>query len=187
MGSQKAFSATVTWDGGGDASTWSDGDNWSANAIPVDGDDIVINCAGPSACVSVADISGLSVSSLSFTGAGETQVTQLVSASITLTGNITASTPGSYIEAPLSLGANAIATNVQLGALNLNGFAFTLTGSGGLRSNGANPAGPGGWIGIGGVISGDGTLNIEADADQELYLGCSGDPNTYTGTTNVTS
>ncbi|MCH7534984.1 MAG: T9SS type A sorting domain-containing protein [Bacteroidetes bacterium] len=39
------YCATVTWDGGGDGSTYSDANNWSGNAVPGSTDDITIDCS----------------------------------------------------------------------------------------------------------------------------------------------
>ena len=37
-----AFAASVTWTGGGDKSSWSDGRNWSTGALPGPSDDVTI-------------------------------------------------------------------------------------------------------------------------------------------------
>jgi hypothetical protein len=39
--------STVTWDGGGDGSSWSDPLNWSADVLPAGGDDVVIASPAP--------------------------------------------------------------------------------------------------------------------------------------------
>ena len=36
---------TITWDGGGDATSWTDPANWDGNALPTAGDDVIINIA----------------------------------------------------------------------------------------------------------------------------------------------
>ncbi len=188
VGHKNAFAATLTWDAGGDGSTWSDGDNWSTNAVPVDGDGVVIACSTGS-CNTIMDITGLELASISFTGAGQGYIDTNTASPYTLTvaGNISSVFEGSVITNALTLGADVTSDNVQLGAVNLNSHKLTLTGSGYLRANGdGNPEGPGGWIGIGGPITGAGTLDIAADSDQEVYLGCSND-STYTGTTNIIS
>lgn len=38
-----AIAAEKNWDAGGDASSWSDGDNWHAAGIPTSADDVVID------------------------------------------------------------------------------------------------------------------------------------------------
>jgi hypothetical protein len=38
--------AAVSWDGGGDGVNWSDGLNWSTNALPTSADDVTINVVG---------------------------------------------------------------------------------------------------------------------------------------------
>jgi hypothetical protein len=40
------WAATVTWNGGGDGVSWSQGANWSGNLVPTAGDDVVISGAG---------------------------------------------------------------------------------------------------------------------------------------------
>src|SRR6476619_7937901 len=39
---QKAFAATVTWDGGGNGVTFSDPQNWDSDTVPTSTDSIVI-------------------------------------------------------------------------------------------------------------------------------------------------
>jgi len=58
-----AVARTVTWTGGGDGSTWNDGANWGGT-VPADGDDVRVGAT------TVNDISGISLKSLTFTGAG---------------------------------------------------------------------------------------------------------------------
>ena len=40
-----AFSNSVSWDGGGDGTSWSDSLNWNPNNVPAAGDDITIDCS----------------------------------------------------------------------------------------------------------------------------------------------
>jgi hypothetical protein len=37
------YAATITWDGGGDGTSWSDGTNWSSDSTPTDADDVTID------------------------------------------------------------------------------------------------------------------------------------------------
>lgn len=45
VGPLLSFAATVTWDGGGDGTSWSDPLNWSPNGIPTNADDVTITNA----------------------------------------------------------------------------------------------------------------------------------------------
>src|SRR3982751_6371044 len=65
---------TVTWDGGDSSANkinWNSGLNWSANAIPIAGDDVVIVHQG-SGDPTNQNIVGLVINSLSF-GSGASQ------------------------------------------------------------------------------------------------------------------
>ena len=42
----RVASIPVTWDGGGDGSSWSDARNWSNDTLPTEADDVIINMAG---------------------------------------------------------------------------------------------------------------------------------------------
>ena len=46
-----AIAATRTWDGGGDGNSWTNAANWSADTIPVAGDDVVIDVSGTNATI----------------------------------------------------------------------------------------------------------------------------------------
>ncbi|MCP4644937.1 MAG: hypothetical protein GY851_31135, partial [bacterium] len=54
--------ATVTWDGGGDGTSWEDPLNWSGDVLPVNYDDVTIDVAGQ--VVSVTAVTGLALGSL---------------------------------------------------------------------------------------------------------------------------
>ncbi|HQY89644.1 MAG TPA: hypothetical protein PK402_13405, partial [Tepidisphaeraceae bacterium] len=43
---RRSLLASITWDGGGDGTSWSSANNWSTNSIPTSNDDVTIN-AGP--------------------------------------------------------------------------------------------------------------------------------------------
>jgi hypothetical protein len=189
--STKVLAATVTWDGdGGTSGGWSNAINWDNDTLPVDGDDLVFPCSDLSGCASVADLD-IEVNSISMTGVGTHEATMPVTpAAITVNGDITSEAEGSKIHANFTIGANIEIHNVMIAAypFDLNGFIVTLTGNGQLRSNGANPGGPDGWIGIGGQITGDGELIIDVDPDTEVYLSSSiTDPSDYTGITRIIS
>jgi hypothetical protein len=40
---KNTFAASISWDGGGDAISWSDGLNWSGDSVPTNADDVVID------------------------------------------------------------------------------------------------------------------------------------------------
>lgn len=176
---QHTFAATKTWAGTSVGDIWDDANNWSPSGVPVDNDDIVFNCATEDECDSVFDLPGLIVNSISFEGDVAAVVANPTDAPMTILGDITSVNPGSRLEAALVLGADSTVHNTVLGAVDLNGNTLTITGKGEIKPTTSDR-----WIGLEGEISGDGTLNIDADADQEVYL--SG-PNTYSGTTNVNS
>ena len=191
LNSTKVLAATVTWDGdGGTSAGWSNAINWDNDTLPVDGDDLVFPCSDLSGCASIADID-IEVNSISMTGVGTHEATMPVTpAVITVNGDITSEAEGSNIHANFTIGTDIEIHNVMIAAypFDLNGNIVTLTGNGQLRSNGANPDGPDGWIGIGGQITGDGELIIDVDPDTEVYLNSSiTDPSDYTGITRIIS
>src|SRR5262245_55917464 len=50
--------AAVSWDGGGDGTSWGDRFNWSADALPGSNDDVTINvAANPTVTVSTGSLS----------------------------------------------------------------------------------------------------------------------------------
>ncbi len=178
LGSSRGVSAaTKTWVGGSGDNNWSTGANWSPVGAPVNGDGVMFECNDSNGCSSVFDIPGLSLSSINFSGSGAETVSNPSGAPIYLSGDISSSSAGSVFEPELILSANLRVNNVVLGLVDLNGYELTLSGKGVIK-----PPASDRWIGIAGDITGDGVLNIDADADQEVYL--SGE-NTYSGTTNV--
>ncbi|GJM35133.1 MAG: hypothetical protein DHS20C18_41340 [Saprospiraceae bacterium] len=75
-----SFSATITWDGGGDGTTWSDGNNWNgSNVAPGTGDNAVINTAATITITSSTAIKSLTVS--------HTSASLIINNSVTLTIN----------------------------------------------------------------------------------------------------
>ncbi|HQY88405.1 MAG TPA: hypothetical protein PK402_07085, partial [Tepidisphaeraceae bacterium] len=40
---RRSLLASVSWDGGGDGSSWNDQNNWSGNALPGTSDDVTLN------------------------------------------------------------------------------------------------------------------------------------------------
>jgi hypothetical protein len=178
ISSAKVSAATKTWVGS-DASdvNWSTASNWSPAGAPSDGDALVFDCDTEAECVTIFDMPGLEVSSVSFIGAARATVNNPGGAPIYVGGNINSVNAGSVFVANLVLSSNVTVNNVVLGEVDLNGHELTLGGKGVV-----NPTNNERWIGFSGDINGDGVVNINADADQEVYL--AGD-NTYSGKTNV--
>jgi hypothetical protein len=54
--SPAAFGATVSWNGNGDGSSWSDPANWSPSSVPTSNDDVIINFSLPGAAISNVDV-----------------------------------------------------------------------------------------------------------------------------------
>lgn len=186
-----AHAATVTWDGGSVTSNdWSEADNWSGDAVPVNGDDIVLNCVGTWDCVSSVDMD-LTVNSIHFVGTGA-EVAMTFDpvgghANLTVMGDITSDTPGSDLSANIILGANIEINNFYItgSEIDLNGFQLTYTGTGLPRSNGiGNPTGPNNELALKGQIVGTGDIVIDVTTGTEVYMG-DALPSTYTGTTLI--
>lgn len=172
--------ATKTWAGTAPSDVWSNDDNWSPSGAPVNGDSVVFDCADSNHCKSVYDIpTDLSLISVTFSGAVAGEVLNDSTATLTLTGDIDSTNPGTIFDTPLVLGDDITINNTVITLLDLNGHTVTFTGKGildtetNLRS-----------MGVGSDLTGDGTINIDVDSDQEFYLA---GENTYTGTTNVNS
>jgi hypothetical protein len=174
---EDASAATKTWAGGDVHIAWSDSASWSPAGAPVDGDSIVFDCTVAEDCVSVFNIPGLSVSSITFQGSAPAEVQNITDAPINVSGNISSQVPGSILGAVVVPQSDITINNTVLGALDLNEHAITLTGKG--TAHGSER-----WIGIGGYIIGHGTINVGVDADQEFYLTGT---NYYSGTTNINS
>ncbi|MEN0004901.1 MAG: T9SS type A sorting domain-containing protein [Bacteroidota bacterium] len=72
-----AQAATITWDGGGNGTTWTDANNWDTNTVPGSGDDVVLSTAATITLGSSTSIQSLAITSSS--------VSLTISSSITLT------------------------------------------------------------------------------------------------------
>ena len=108
--SGSAYAATVTWDGGSVTShDWSEADNWDGDAVPVNGDDIVLNCVGGWSCASSVDMD-VTVNSIHFVGTGLERASTIDPLSgfgnLIVMGNITSDTPGSDLSANITLGVD---------------------------------------------------------------------------------
>lgn len=189
--SGSAYAATVTWDGGSVTShDWSEADNWDGDAVPVNGDDIVLNCVGGWSCASSVDMD-LTVNSIHFVGTGLERASTIDPLSgfgnLIVMGNITSDTPGSDLSANITLGVDIEIHNFELtgDVIDLNGFQLMFTGTGLPRSNGiGNPTGPNNGLALLGQIVGAGDIIIDVDTGTEVYMG-DAVPSTYTGTTLI--
>ena len=196
LGADKAFAATVIWDGGSAVDAkWSAVENWVGDVLPQDGDDIVLNCTGNHDCGSILDID-LTVNSIHFVGTGNEYAgvlaDSIINAQFIVNGDITSDTPGSFINAAdITLGADITVHNFTLsgggGSTDLNGFDLLFTGTGLPRTNEiGNPTGPYTELGILGQIVGIGNITIDVDPNTEVHM--VGDtPSTYDGTTTIVS
>src|SRR5437660_1487717 len=78
--------ATRTWDGGGSTNNWSEAANWSGDAAPVAGDDVVFDATSSKACtVNTLAISIRSFDSTAYTG------------TITINTGVTITTVGKFL------------------------------------------------------------------------------------------
>lgn len=178
LGSAETSAATKTWAGTGSGSTsWSNSANWSPSGAPVDGDSVVFDCDTEAECASIFDIPGLVVESVTFDGSYPGQVLNSTDAPIVVNGDIGSVNPGTVFQATVVLGADIMVSNTVLVGLDLDGRSITFRGKG--VTNGSER-----WVGVAGYILGDGTINIDVDADQEFYLAGA---NYYSGVTNVNS
>lgn len=189
--SATASAATVTWDGGSAVShDWSEADNWDGDAVPVDGDDIVLNCVGSWGCATSVDMD-LTVNSIHFVGTG-LEAAETINPSggfgnLVVMGDITSDTPGSDLSANIQLGTDIEIHNFLItgGEIDLNSFELMLTGTGKERSNGiGNPTGPDNALALLGQIIGDGDIIIDVETGTEVYMG-NATPSTYTGITFI--
>jgi autotransporter-associated beta strand protein len=169
-----AGAITRTWDGSS-SGFWNNGLNWSGNAVPVNGDDLVFP-AGALNSQSTNNITGLRLNSITFSGFDY----RLEGNPITLTNGVTAS--------QISGTANIVAliitngANVTLNSANPGALLFMLTnivlGSTTLTNDG------GGFIYLNGTLSGSGNLVKTGSGTNQMGGSVA---NTYTGTTTIKS
>lgn len=122
-----ASDATKTWDGGGTTSAWSEGANWSDNAEPVDGDDIVFD--GTSNDDSDWDTTSVATSIASITASsmsGSLTVNQITT---TITGAFSHTSTGN-VTINQSLSVGGAFTLTTSGTLSMGSRALTMTGVG---------------------------------------------------------
>jgi hypothetical protein len=134
--------ASVSWDGGGDAVSWSDGLNWSGDVVPTDADDVLIDSD-----VTVDLGSATTVNSLVLGNSGGTTTVVLnfsydsVGTSSPLiidSGNLVVYSGGTITHSPgTSVVVGTVNIDVQTGDLIVNaGGSIDVTGKGYYRNNG---------------------------------------------------
>ena len=79
----KSLAATRTWDGGAGTLVWTTAANWSGDAIPVAGDDVVFNTAGT---YTITGVPTLSLNSLTITS-GNVTFSSSSASTLTIGGN----------------------------------------------------------------------------------------------------
>jgi fibronectin-binding autotransporter adhesin len=158
-----AHAATATWTGTGGDSKFSTATNWSGNTAPVNGDDLVFDNTGLATAPSLTnDIVGLSVGTITFSGASGNDFS-LSGNSITTTSGITNSAtngfgPSIAFDVTLS-GANTF--NTGSSAIQVTG---KLLGTGTLTVSGSNTLNlAGDDSGLSGLISTSGSATVSAD------------------------
>jgi len=113
-----AVAATRVWDGGGDGNSWTNAANWSADTIPVAGDDVVIDVSGTNATIV-------------YTGGNVTLASLRCEENFSLlAGEITLTNGASWSHGGLQMAADGALTVQRAGA------SFTATGA--VAINGAH-------------------------------------------------
>lgn len=176
------YAATLTWTGDGDGTSFSDGDNWSTDSAPVNNDTLTFSVTGLSGSQTLNnDISGLSVSGISFVGTMTMANVYILSGNaLTLTGNVTNTITGGYsdtsvptIQNSLTLAGNTSVSSVHLGTdgstVNLQSYNLTYAGTGGCGLN------------LSGNLQGSGALNISGTG-----INVRGANSSFTGPINLT-
>lgn len=103
---QNAYAATLTWTGDGDGTSFSDGNNWSTDSAPVDGDVLNFDYTGLGANTELDnDIVDLSVAGITASGTPSTYAGYtVVGNDLTLTGDV--SNTASYNDSGRSFNLN---------------------------------------------------------------------------------
>ncbi len=168
---------TWTWDGGGADDNWSTSANWTSDAgLPGSGD--ILSFVGNTRLAPTNDLTGLSLASITFPGAGGLFV--LGGNAITLTGGIS-NTSGSLktVAMPITLGAATVTFNSTT-FLNVTGGitgaqTLALTGAG--HNIGLGAVGTNGTPLTALTTAGGGQVTLQGD----VYANAMD----FTGTTNV--
>ena len=167
-----AQGSTLTWDGGGATNNWSEAANWNPNLAPQDGLDLVFPAGAPADSLNTTNnLAGLDLRSITISGGGYLFAgNNIVNLSNGITANVTTSTT---IVFPIMLTQAQTFNNgtqqLNLGAVNLNGFGLTIDGTANLSLNG-QISGPGG---------------ITKNGSGNLFI--TGAANNYSGVTQINS
>ncbi|MCA9329140.1 hypothetical protein KDA11_00700 [Candidatus Saccharibacteria bacterium] len=197
-----AHAAVRTWDGSAGDNKFSTASNWSDDAVPTNGDSVVfpLSAASYTDVDIVQDISGLSLSGISFTGDagsncnGQYAGYNISGAALTLTGNIDSSTTagtcwniGLIKIANLILSGDTVELNQPEGNDGLTIVLGDYSAANTLTIGATNLVITNGYYNlINSKITGSGT--ISSTTDLALYgdnSGYSGDVNITSGTLNV--
>ena len=182
--SDSAFAATKTWAGGGSDNNFDTAANWSPSGAPSNGDSLVFDTStAVTRSDPVNNMSGLSVSSITFIGSGLDGVhTVTATTPLTVTGPITDSAAVdsvTHVAGTIILGDDVITRGVSFedgaGAIQLNSHTLTFKAALGQQF----------IIGLETPITGTGTVVLDHD-DETVDSGAQiqfGGVNTYSGTT----
>ena len=136
------YAATLTWTGGGDGTSFSDGANWNTGNAPVNNDALTFSVTGISAQkVLDNDISGLQVTGISFTGNAASYYGYTLQGNpLTVSGTISKSFTGTNaeyvtpnVQNNLVLNGNTTVNGVNIGTtgttLNTQTYSLTYAGN----------------------------------------------------------
>jgi hypothetical protein len=172
---QKAYAATVTWDGGGDGVNFSDPLNWDTDTVPTSTDNIVIGPADITVSMDT-DFTLNSTGSITISGAGQLVIQSgkaLVNAGdVTLDYDVDEDfvTPSIHISslASFSNSGSILIVNTGKNSTGItNSGAFTNSGIVDIQSSSAKLNF--GIYSIDGTINNSGTINIQSTGFAGIY------------------
>lgn len=172
-----AFAASKTWTGGGSDRKWSTAGNWSPSGAPANGDDIIIGNDSNPADIEI-DSSGVSVSSVTWTGGSDKLDATAHGITVTDAVNGTGASGVTYIFGNITLGGDVTWNNTSIGtsspsstySLTLNSHTLTVQNTGSYIMSFDQP------------IAGSGTVVYDTSQGQGVQLYS---PNTYSGQTVI--
>ncbi|HWB08322.1 MAG TPA: DUF4214 domain-containing protein [Pirellulales bacterium] len=181
---------TITWTGGSAlSSNWSDAANWNLNRAPISGDSLVFP-ASAQRLTNSDNISGLGVNSITFQGTFTPATGGYTIGGSSLTVGSGGIADHGSVGNPNASILNQIDLNVVLGAsqnwsINDTNTLHQLSVNGNVANGGFTLTATGtGAIDLGGQISGNGGLSVNATAGTSLLLHLTG-ADSYTGATQV--
>jgi hypothetical protein len=166
--SQRAYAATVTWDGGGDGFSFSDPPNWDTDTVPASTDSIVIGPADVTVSMDT-DFTLDSAGSITVSGAGQLVIPAgkalVNSGEMTLDYSVDedVTTPSILVSSLASFsnpGSILIANTGKNSTGIMNNGTFTNSGIVDIRSDNAKPNF--GIYSIDGTMNNSGTINIQS-------------------------